>query len=161
MLTHVLIGAAHLLGFGLGLGSVFARGRALRHHVAARLAGDRASADANLGRALFADNFWGLAALLWLGTGLPRAFLGLGKGTAFYLHNGAFLAKMGVFAVVFLLELWPMVTLIRWRIQQQRGQTLDTSAAGAIATISGVQTVLVVVLLVLAVGMARGLWMFA
>ncbi len=62
-----LFSALHLLTLALGLGGVWARGRALRR-------GD-------LPAAFAADAAWGIAALLWLATGLARAFGGLEKGT--------------------------------------------------------------------------------
>src|SRR5689334_5097794 len=67
-----LVSALHVLALGIGLGGVFARGRALR----ALAGGDTSGVD----RVLFADNFWGVAALLWLATGLTRAFGGLERG---------------------------------------------------------------------------------
>jgi putative membrane protein len=85
---------------------------------------------------LFADNLWGLAALLWLITGLWRAFGGLEKGSDFYLHDAAFLVKMGLFTLVFALEVRPMLTLIRWRIQKTKGIPVDISVAGSLSRIS-------------------------
>jgi putative membrane protein len=49
------------------------------------------------------------------------------------------------------------VTLIRWRIQIARGQRPDTSLAPAIARISLVQAVLVVLMVLAATAMARGI----
>ncbi|MBK9514165.1 MAG: DUF2214 family protein [Flavobacteriales bacterium] len=67
-----------------------------------------------------ADNWYGVAALCWVITGLWRAFGGLEKGSEFYLESHWFIGKMGLFALVFLFELWPMVTLVRWRIDRKR-----------------------------------------
>jgi putative membrane protein len=99
----------------------------------------------------------GIAALLWISTGLARAFAGLEKGSAYYLANEAFWLKMGLRALVLIMEIWPMVTLIRWRIQLSRGETLDTSNAGRFARISALQAVLVVAMVFAATAMARGL----
>jgi uncharacterized membrane protein len=63
------IAAIHLLGLGLGLGAIWSRSRPLK---------DR-SDPRNIQRALFADTLWGIAALLWISTGLARAFAGLEK----------------------------------------------------------------------------------
>src|SRR5258708_38104735 len=111
--------ALHLLALGMGLGAVFARGRALR-----TLARGDATAVAEV---LFADNFWGVAALLWIATGLTRVFGGLDRGHAFYIYNGFFWVKMGLFALVFALEIVPMTTFIRWRLSLAAGQAPDTS----------------------------------
>lgn len=141
------IAAIHLLGLGLGLGAIWSRSRALKDPSDPR----------NIQRALFADTLWGIAALLWITTGLARAFAGLEKGSAYYLSNDAFWVKMALLALVLLLEVWPMVTLIRWRIQLGRGETINTEPARRFAQISAVQTVLVVMMVFAATAMARGL----
>ena len=46
---------------------------------------------------------WGVAALLWLVTGLLRAFGGLEKGTQFYLTSNLFWVKMTLFGIIVLL----------------------------------------------------------
>ena len=141
------IAAIHLLGLGLGLGAIWSRSRALKDPSDSR----------NIQRALFADTLWGIAALLWITTGLARAFAGLEKGSAYYLSNDAFWVKMALLALVLLLEVWPMVTLIRWRVQLGRGETINTEPARRFAQISAVQTVLVVMMVFAATAMARGL----
>ena len=65
----------------------------------------------------------GVAAALWLVTGLLRAFGGLEKGSAFYLASRLFWLKMALFALVVALEVWPMLTLIRWRVALRNGGT--------------------------------------
>ena len=141
------IAAIHLLGLGLGLGAIWSRGRALRNP----------SDPNNIKRALLADTLWGIAALLWITTGLARAFAGLEKGSAYYLSNDAFLVKMALLGLVLLLEIWPMVTLIRWRIQLARGEKINTQYASRFALISTLQTLLVVAMVFAATAMARGI----
>jgi putative membrane protein len=141
------IAAIHLLGLGLGLGAIWSRSRALKDPSDPR----------NIQRALFADTLWGIAALLWITTGLARAFAGLEKGSAYYLSNDAFWVKMALLGLVLLLEVWPMVTLIRWRIQLARGEMINTEPARRFAQISAVQTVLIVMMVFAATAMARGL----
>jgi putative membrane protein len=145
------ISALHVLALGMGLGGIFARARGLR-----ALAGGDASA---VPRVLHADNFWGVAALLWLATGLTRAFGGLEKGREFYLYNGFFWVKMGLFTSVFALEVAPMVAFIRWRIAIGKGLKPDTTRAATFARISDVETALVVAIPFVAAAMARGLWL--
>src|SRR5205085_3424699 len=95
---------------GIGLGAVLSRARAL---------GGALDAGA-LRRAFAADSWWGAAALLWISTGLWRLVAGTEKDTAYYMQNHAFFAKMGALGILLLLEIWPMVTLIRWRIGAAR-----------------------------------------
>lgn len=142
--------AFHLLALGLGLGSVWKRGRALR---------SPALDAAAIRRVLDADNVWGVAALLWIVTGLTRVFAGLDKATAFYVHNGLFWVKMGLFAGVFALEIRPMVTFIRWRAANAAGRAPDTSSARLLTRLNDLEVVLVVLIVFVAAMMARGLWL--
>ncbi len=103
-----------------------------------------------------ADTFWGIAALLWISTGLLRAFGGFEKGSAYYLNSDAFALKMTLLVLILLLEVWPMVTLIRWRVQLRRSATINTNAARRLARISWVQLVLVVLMVFAAIALARG-----
>ena len=139
------VAVAHLLGLGIGLGSVFARSRALRDTLDA----------AGLRRVFAADTWWGVAAAIWLLTGLWRAFGGLEKPSAYYLFHPLFHAKIGLFVLIVLLELGPMRALINWRATVRRGQLPDTRKAGTYATIGIVQAVLVIVVVACAVGLAR------
>jgi len=74
-----------LIALAIGLGAIWARSLALRGKLDAT----------GLKRVFYADNWWGIAALLWIVTGLLRAFGGLEKGTEYYLNNWLFLVKMG------------------------------------------------------------------
>lgn len=147
MFIRWLFAAFHLLALGIGLGAVWARGRALGGNLDA----------AGIRRALRADTWWGVAALLWVGTGLARAFGGLEKGTVYYVQNDLFLGKMALFVLILALEIGPMVALVQWRIQLARGQQPDTRSARRYAWISFVQAVLVVLMVLAATAMARGL----
>ena len=146
MLLRWLLASLHLLGLGIGLGAIWVRSRAL--------AG--APDPACVRRALRADAWWGVAALLWLGTGLPRLLLGLEKPVDSYFGGRIFWLKLGLFTLVFLLELGPMVGLTLWRIALKRGTPLDTRKAAQWATTGRVQVALIVVLVFVATAMARG-----
>src|SRR5690606_37887650 len=98
MYLRWLFDVLHLLGLGIGLAAVWSRSRALR-------------GDLNydgLPRVSLAATFWGIAAGLWLTTGLIRAFAGLERGPANYLGKSMFLFKMGLLLVILVLEVWPM-----------------------------------------------------
>jgi putative membrane protein len=141
-----VVSALHVLALAIGLPAVFLRGRALK---------GRLDAD-GLRRLFAADTAWGLAALLWVATGLLRAFAGLEKGTAFYLASPLFWTKMALFVTVVALELWPMATFIRWRREQKQGVAPDTSRAATFFHLNHVQLALVVLMVFVASFMARG-----
>ncbi|MBL8937677.1 MAG: DUF2214 family protein [Archangium sp.] len=148
MLIAALLSTLHLFALAIGLSGVVIRWRELR-----RLVTDPAA----LEPMFVGDNLWGVAAILWLVTGLLRAFGTFEKGSGYYLNNHAFLLKLGLFGAIFLLELWPMVTFIVWRIRKAKGLPLDTSRAATFATITGVEVVLTVAIPFVASMMARGI----
>jgi putative membrane protein len=146
MLAAVL-SALHVLALALGLPAIFLRTRAL-----GRMPDPRAYPT------LFAaDNVWGLAAVLWLVTGLWRAFGTVEKGAAFYVESRMFWLKMGLFALVFVLEVLPMLTLIRWRIIIRRGGAPDFGIAPTLRAIGMLEVVLILAIPFVAALMARGL----
>jgi putative membrane protein len=49
-----------------------------------------------------------------------------------------------------------MITLIKWRIAQARGAAIDASRAKLFARISHIEALLVMLMVVAATGMARG-----
>lgn len=145
-MASAIISALHLLALAIGLPSVFLRGRALRGRL------DREG----LRRLFAADSVWGVAAALWLATGLLRAFAGLEKGSQFYLTSSLFWTKMTLFVVIVVLEIWPMLTFIRWRRAVGRGQPVDTSRVRALYLVNHIEMALVVVIVFVAAFMARG-----
>ncbi len=155
MLLAAFVAALHYLALAVGFGSVFARGLRLR---------DLQRSTSNeevLDRLFRADSAWGIAALLWLGTGLVRVFGGLERSSAFYLRNGFFLVKMGLFVAVLALEIFPMVTFIRWRTARANGGVSMTSAQlGALTRLNDLEVAMVVLIPFVASLMARGVWLF-
>lgn len=145
---RVALAAAHLIALGLGLGAVISRGTALRE------------GSTGLRRAFRADALWGVAALLWLSTGLWRLFGEAEKSTGYYMQNDAFIAKMAGFLLILALEIWPMVTLIRWRRRLGHGASPETvmnqGTARRMAVISHLEALVVAGMVVLAASMARG-----
>jgi putative membrane protein len=148
MTVRWMLAAFHLLALGVGLGSVWARARALRAPL---------DSPGAFNRVFYADSLWGLAALVWIATGVARAFGGFEKGTSYYMQNGFFLTKMALLLVILCLEVWPMVTLIRWRLALRRGERVRTDRASSMAWISRIEAVLVILMVFAATAMARGL----
>jgi putative membrane protein len=141
-----IVSALHVLAIAIGLPAVYLRGRALR-----------APLDASSYRRLFAaDTAWGVAAILFVITGPLRAFGGLEKGTQFYLHSRLFWLKMALFVAIVVLEVWPMITFIRWRVVRGKGQTPDTSRARTLYMVTHVQLTLMVLMVFVAAFMVRG-----
>src|SRR5947207_6023798 len=86
-MTSAIVSALHVLALALGLSSVYLRGRALKGPLGRN----------EIKRLLAADTVWGIAAALWIVTGLLRAFGGLEKGSQFYLQSPLFWTKMALF----------------------------------------------------------------
>jgi putative membrane protein len=149
-MLRVVLAALHLLALGIGLGAVLSRSAALRARPFAR---------SDAARAFAADGWWGVAAMLWLATGVWRLMGGTEKATAYYTHNHVFLAKMGCFVAILVLEASPMVTLLRGRSAARRGGSgwhPNSDTARRIAAVGYVEALLVVVMVFLATAMARG-----
>ncbi|WP_339451108.1 DUF2214 family protein [Pseudomonas sp. EA_5y_Pfl2_R50] len=140
------LAAIHLLAFVLGFWAVLARGTAF-----SRLAAGAGEAR----RVLLVDNIWGISALVLLVTGAMRVFGGYEKGTDYYLHQPLFHLKMTLFVLILLIELAPMITLIKWRIAAAKGAAFDTGRAKLYARISHVEALLLILMMVAATGMAR------
>ena len=155
VIARASLSALHVLALGIGFGAVFARGRRLRDL-------QRAPGDPVALRRLFqADNLWGLAAVLWIVTGLLRVFGRLEKQPEFYLRNGFFWVKMALFVLVLALEILPMVTFIRWRIAKARGTvSVAASRLPVLIRLNDFEVAIVVVIPFAAALMARGAWLF-
>jgi putative membrane protein len=145
-MTRWLLASVHLLALGIGLGAVWVRARAFRGPFDQE----------RLGRLFAADTAWGVAAVLWIGTGLWRLLAGTEKPTGYYLHNHVFWLKMSALVAILLLEIAPMVTLIRWRIEARRGVPVDSRRASLYASISYAEAVLLLIMVAAATAMARG-----
>ena len=148
MSLQIIIAYLHLLTLGIGFYSIWARANALK----------KLKDKEGLSEVFKADNFWGLAAGAWIITGLLRAFGGLEKGTEYYLHSTAFIIKMSLFLLVFIIELKPMITLIQWRIKLKKGQAVDLSQAYSFGLLSQIQLGLLAVTILFAVALAHGVW---
>jgi putative membrane protein len=149
-MLRITLAGLHLVALSLGLMATVLRGSALREPPTVQ----------TLRRAFRMDLFWGIAAALWLVTGLWRLFGHVEKPTAYYLGNHWFLLKMGLFLLIVLLEIGPMLALMRWRLALRAGAapaSLVTPEAGRrIAIIGHVQATLALVMIFAAVAMARG-----
>jgi putative membrane protein len=149
VIISALLSSVHVLTLALGLGAVFIRGRALAGPLD----------EAGWQRLLTADNVWGVAAGLWIASGLARVFFG-GKEPGFYWRNGFFWVKLALFGLVFALELTPMMTFIRVRAARKRSTALPRFSLEAYRRINSAEVVIVVAIVFVAAFMARGAWLF-
>jgi putative membrane protein len=149
VIISALLSALHMLTLALGLGAVFIRGRALAGPLD----------EPGWRRLLAADTAWGVAAGLWIVTGIGRVFLG-GKQPDFYWYNGFFWLKMTLFLLVFMLELAPMTTFMRVRSARRRGTALPRFNVQAYVRINAAELALVITIVFLAAFMTRGAWLF-
>jgi putative membrane protein len=64
---------------------------------------------------------------------------------------------MTAFVAILALEVVPMFALIKWRIAFKKNQPIDTSRSRRFARISHMEAALMVVIVIAATGMARGI----
>lgn len=76
-------------------------------------------------RISIADAVYGMAATLVLVTGILRV-LYFDKGTAYYMQQPVFWAKVGVFAFISLLSIYPTISFLQWigPLRDQKPPTL-------------------------------------
>jgi len=140
----------HLVALAIGFGAVYSRGRSLAQ---------RPLTIHDVQRAFIADSWWGVAAGLWLVTGLWRLFGSVEKPASYYQHNYIFVVKMAMFVVILALEAWPMITLIKWRTAVNKSTDPlrpPERTASAISRISYIEATIILLIVLAAVAMARG-----
>jgi putative membrane protein len=149
-MLRTTLASLHLLALALGMMAVVLRGSALRE----------APGASSLARALRMDAIWGIAAALWIVTGLWRLFGATEKPLAYYMANHWFMAKMSLFVLIVALEIHPMVVLMRARAALRRGVAPASIVTPAIATrvavIGHIQATLALAMIFMATAMARG-----
>lgn len=143
------VASIHYLALAIGFTGIFIRSLEFR-----ALIKDQ---NRSLNTLFLADNLWGIAALLWLMTGSLRAFTNIEKGMEFYLASHYFWLKMTLFGAVFLLEIKPMVTLIKWRIRKKSSvENADLANLHQFKKINDLETLLVLLIPFVATAMANG-----
>ena len=109
-------------------------------------------------RLLRADMIYGMSAGLLLAVGLVRVVY-LEKGAAFYFGNWTFIAKLALFILVGLLSVYPTIRFMSWRAAVKRGAApqVDAGALRTMRTIVHIELAAVVLILLFAALMARGI----
>lgn len=102
------------------------------------------------------DAMYGVAALTVLGVGLSR--VGFEKGWVYYSDNFYFWIKLGAFAAVGLLSIYPTVTFLSWRknLREQTSPALDIPQVKRITWLLRLQLLGLLVVLWAAAMMAKG-----
>ncbi|CAN7234401.1 DUF2214 family protein [Caulobacter sp. LjRoot300] len=103
------------------------------------------------------DAGYGATATLILVVGAGRVFFGA-KGSAFYLENPVFWAKITAFVVVGLLSAWPTVTILKWRKQATADLAFapSTGEVARIRRMMGMELAVFALIPIFAAAMARG-----
>jgi putative membrane protein len=112
----------------------------------------------NARRLLTVDLILGIAAATVLTAGVLRVLF-FEKGLDYYLHNLAFLAKMGLFVAVGALSIMPTRRFLSWRAAIARGEapTIEARSIRAIRQIIHLELAGAVLILLCAALMAKGL----
>lgn len=140
-MDDTLVRYAHFVGIMLLAAMLVAQNLLLSHRLPRR----------ELRRLLLLDRVYGLAAMIILAAGL-LLWLMVGKASAFYSANPLFHAKLGLFALVAAMSLFPTVALLK--LQRQAGDVLAVSPS--IVLIKRLELVLLMIFPLLAVLIAKG-----
>ena len=108
-------------------------------------------------RLLRIDAAYGLSAMLVLASGAARV-LWFGKGLDYYLHNGLFHAKLGLFVLIGLLSIVPTLVFLGWRSALKADQLppLDPRRGRLVTLVIRLELLLLLIMPLLAALMARG-----
>jgi len=107
------------------------------------------------------DMIYGIAAGVVIAAGLVRVVY-FEKGAHYYVHSAAFLAKIGLVALVGLAAIYPTREFLSWRAGLKRGDlpTLEPLKRRRIATIIHAELTGVALVILCAVLMAKGVGYF-
>ncbi len=112
-------------------------------------------------RILRTDAIYGVSAILLLVVGFLRVMF-FEKGTAYYFHSIPFIAKMLLFITVAILSIYPTMTFLSWRKSLNRGRepVLDPAVIRRIRKLIHLELVCIVLIVLAAAMMARGIGYF-
>jgi putative membrane protein len=110
---------------------------------------------------LRADLIFGISSGMLLAVGLARVVY-FEKGAGYYFHSATFLAKLGIFAVVGLLSVYPTIVFLSWRKAVSANVLPDADPArlGLIRKLIHLELAGVLLILLFAALMARGVGFF-
>jgi putative membrane protein len=114
----------------------------------------------NARRLLRVDSIFGLSAGIVLVIGILRVIY-FEKGFDYYVHSVPFITKFSLFVLIGLLSIFPTVRFMSWRpaVRQGKAPTVDASTLRKVRTVLHVELAGMVVLILMAAMMARGIGM--
>ncbi|HEU4484796.1 MAG TPA: DUF2214 family protein [Povalibacter sp.] len=104
------------------------------------------------------DAIYGMSAMVLLVVGFVRVFK-TEKGAAYYFGSAPFLIKISLFVIVGLLSIGPTREFLSWRksLQQQQVPVIEEGRRRSIRRIIHIELALVVIIMLCAALMARGI----
>ena len=107
------------------------------------------------------DAIYGISAGLLVVVGLIRVYY-TEKGAAYYLHSGTFIAKIVLFAIIGLISIYPTRAFIGWRrvLNANQVPTLDDAQRSSLKRVVHIELTLLLVVILCAALMARGIGYF-
>jgi len=114
----------------------------------------------NARRLLRVDAIFGLAASVVLVVGILRVVY-FEKGSDYYMHSVPFITKFSLFVLIGLLSIYPTVRFMSWRpaVKQGKAPAIDAPTLRKMRTVLHIELAGVVVLILMAAMMARGIGM--
>jgi putative membrane protein len=106
------------------------------------------------------DAWYGLSSMTLIAAGLLRVYY-FEKGSEFYLSSPFFIAKIVLFVIVGLLSIYPTKQFIKWRPATRAGNapSIDDPTFARIALLLRLEVMLLVVIVIFASLMAKGIGM--
>jgi putative membrane protein len=142
----LVLPALHLLSLAAGVLCLTERARALA----------LAERNEQLKPVFLWDSLYGLVAIVWLGSGIWRAFGGVEKGTDYYLANHAFWTKMLLLLALLAIEGYLAATFVRWRLRLKWGESVSLERKARLVRFHYVEFWLILGMVTMATLMARG-----
>jgi putative membrane protein len=147
-MTPALVSGLHMLTLAAAVSCLFLRDRAMT----------AAIGGAPLAPLFRADNWAGITGIALVGSGLWRLLAGLEKPTAWYLDEYAFHLKLGLIGLMWVFEIPLMITLIRWRVQIDKGTQPDLARLPRLRRFNRIELGIAGAVVFAAATMAHGGW---
>lgn len=107
------------------------------------------------------DAAYGMSAITLIVVGFARVFY-TEKGAVYYFHSAPFIAKISLFAIVGLISIYPTRQFLSWRntVRQQQTPALEDSKRRSIRKAIHFELTLLLIIMLCAALMARGIGYF-